>query len=147
MLAAMVEPRLAVANLARLKSVGAMGSYGYYESLDFTPSRLPENGEPVLVQAYMAHHQAMSLVSLTNVIFSGFTRDLFHVEPAVRAAELLFHERVPRDLEVARPRAEEVAEASHPLEEAKGAVRGSSSLRTGQSRSPTSSPTAALPAW
>ena len=123
MLAAMVEPRLAVTNLARLDGLGAMGTYGYYESLDFTPSRLPENGEPVLVRAFMAHHQAMSLVALTNVIFNGLVRDLFHAEPAVRAAELLLHERVPRDLEVARPRAEEVAEAAHPLEEAKGAVR------------------------
>src|SRR4029453_10898887 len=43
MLAAMVEPSLAVANLARLESLGALGSYGYYESLDFTPSRVPEN--------------------------------------------------------------------------------------------------------
>ena len=123
MLAAMVEPRIAVTNLARLNGLGAMGKYGYYESLDFTPSRVPENGEPVLVRAFMAHHQAMSLVALTNVIFNGFVRDLFHAEPAVRAAELLLHERVPRDLEVARPRAEEVAEAAHPFEEAKGAVR------------------------
>ena len=127
MLAAMVEPRDAVANLARLDSLGALGSYGYYEALDFTPSRLPENGEPVLVRAYMAHHQAMSLVALTNVIFDGFARDLFHAEPSVRAAELLLHERVPRDLEVARPRAEEVAEAAHPPEEAKGVVRRVSS--------------------
>ena len=123
MLAAMVEPSVAVANLARLESLGALGSYGFYESLDFTPSRVPENGEPVLVHAYMAHHQAMSLVSLSNVIFNGFMRDLFHAEPSVRAAELLLHERVPRDLEVARPRAEEVAEAAHPVEEAKGSVR------------------------
>jgi cyclic beta-1,2-glucan synthetase len=123
MLAAMVEPGLAVANLNRLAGLGAMGSYGYYESLDFTPSRLPENGEPILVRAYMAHHQAMSLVAITNVIFNGFARDLFHAEPAVRAAELLLHERVPRDLEVARPRAEEVAQAAHPLEEETGAVR------------------------
>ncbi|HKY47284.1 MAG TPA: glucoamylase family protein [Acidimicrobiia bacterium] len=123
MLAAMVEPRLAVANLARLDGLGALGTFGYYEALDFTPSRLPESGEPVLVRAFMAHHQAMSLVAVTNVIFNGFVRDLFHAEPAVRAAELLLHERVPRDLEVARPRAEEVAEAAHPLEEAKGAVR------------------------
>jgi cyclic beta-1,2-glucan synthetase len=123
MLAAMVEPRDAVANLPRLNSLGALGRYGYYEALDFTPVRLPENGEAVLVRAYMAHHQAMSLLALTNVIFAGFCRDLFHSEPSVRAAELLLHEKVPRDLEVARPRAEEVAEAAHPLEEAKGAVR------------------------
>ncbi|HSO49337.1 MAG TPA: glucoamylase family protein, partial [Acidimicrobiia bacterium] len=114
LLATMVEPRDAVVNLTRLNSLGALGSYGYYEALDFTPTRLPEDGETVVVRAYMAHHQAMSLVSLTNVIFDGFCRDLFHSDPSVRAAELLLHERVPRDVEVARPRAEEVAESARP---------------------------------
>ncbi|HEU4915829.1 MAG TPA: glucoamylase family protein [Acidimicrobiia bacterium] len=127
LLATRVEPGDAVTNLVRLNSLGAQGRYGYYESLDFTPSRLPEDGESVLVRAYMAHHQAMSLISVTNVIFAGLCRDLFHADPWVRAAELLLHERVPRDVEVARPRAEEVAESAHPLEEAKGVVRRISS--------------------
>ncbi|HWL48305.1 MAG TPA: glucoamylase family protein [Acidimicrobiia bacterium] len=127
LLATMVEPRDALRNLIRLNSLGALGRYGYYEALDFTPSRLPEDGKSVLVRAYMAHHQAMSLISLTNVIFAGLCRDLFHSDPLVRAAELLLHERVPRDVEVARPRAEEVAESAHPLEEAKGVVRRISS--------------------
>ncbi|HEX6146994.1 MAG TPA: glucoamylase family protein [Acidimicrobiia bacterium] len=127
LLATMVEPRDAVANLARLDELGALGSHGYYESLDFTPSRLPEGEAMVLVRAYMAHHQAMSLVSLANVLFTGLCRDLFHADPSVRATELLLHERVPRDVEVARPRAEEVAESAHPLEEAKGVVRRISS--------------------
>jgi cyclic beta-1,2-glucan synthetase len=127
LLATMIEPRNAVANLTRLKSLGALGNFGYYEALDFTPNRLPESGETVLVRAYMAHHQGMSLVSLANVIFAGLFRDLFHSDPSVRAAELLLHERVPRDVEVARPRAEEVAEAAHPLEEVKGVVRRISS--------------------
>jgi cyclic beta-1,2-glucan synthetase len=127
LLATMIEPGAAVNNLIRLKSLGALGSYGYYEALDFTPTRLPESEETALVQAYMAHHQAMSLVAVANVIFTGLFRDLFHSYPAVRAAELLLHERVPRDVEVARPRAEEVAESAHPIEEAKGVVRRISS--------------------
>ncbi|MGH8946382.1 MAG: GH36-type glycosyl hydrolase domain-containing protein [Acidimicrobiia bacterium] len=127
LLATMVDPKAAMANLNRLTDLGAMGSYGYYEALDFTPSRLPEDGEPVVVQAHMAHHQAMSLASLANVIHGGFCRDLFHSDPAVKAAELLLHERVPRDVEVARPRAEEVAASARPPEEAPGVVRHVSS--------------------
>ncbi|MGH8928726.1 MAG: glucoamylase family protein, partial [Acidimicrobiia bacterium] len=127
MLAAMVDPRPAVANLTRLHGMGAMGTYGYYESLDFTPTRRPESEGVVLVRAYMSHHQAMSLVAVANVVFAGFARRLFHSEPSVRAAELLLHERIPRDVEVARPRAEEVAEAARPLPEAKGVVRRLSS--------------------
>jgi cyclic beta-1,2-glucan synthetase len=76
----------------------------------------------VPVKAFMAHHQAMSIVAVANVIFEGFGRALFHGEPSVQAAELLLHERVPRDVEVARPRAEEVTAAAR-LVEAKGVVR------------------------
>ena len=130
-LAAMVDTQEAVANLTRLAGLGALGAYGYYEALDFTPARRPETGGAVLVQAYMAHHQAMSLVAVANVIFDGFARRLFHAEPSVQAAELLLHERVPRDVEVARPRAEEVSEAARPVAEAKGVVR-----RVGSPHSP-----------
>jgi cyclic beta-1,2-glucan synthetase len=122
MLGAMIEPGEAVANLDRLGALGAVGAYGYYESLDFTPTRLPKTGEPVLVQAYMAHHQAMSVVAVANVIFDGFARRLFHADSSVQSAELLLHERVPRDLEVARPRAEEVAAAATPPDESTAGV-------------------------
>ena len=122
MLAAMVEPRKAVANLRHLTELGALGTYGFYESLDFTPTRRPEGGESVLVMAFMAHHQAMSVVALADVLFEGFARQLFHGEPSVQAAELLLHERVPRDVEVARPRAEEVTAAVR-LVEPRGVVR------------------------
>ncbi|MGH8958362.1 MAG: glucoamylase family protein, partial [Acidimicrobiia bacterium] len=108
MLAAMIEPHRSLQNLERLAGMGALGRYGYYESLDFTPSRVPEDEKQVTVTAYMGHHQAMSIIALTNVVFDGVIRQLFHTDPTIRAAELLLHERVPRDLEVARPRAEEV---------------------------------------
>lgn len=123
MLAAMVQPSEAVSNLLRLKTMGALGAYGYYESLDFTPSRRPDTEVAVLVRAYMAHHQAMSLVAITNVVFDGFFRRLFHSEPSVQAAELLLHERVPRDVEVARPRVDEVRAAARPLGEPEGMTR------------------------
>ncbi|HEY3427371.1 MAG TPA: glucoamylase family protein, partial [Acidimicrobiia bacterium] len=123
MLAAMVDPHKALQNLERLARMGALGRYGYYESLDFTPSRLPNDEKVVRVLAYMGHHQAMSIIALTNVLFNGVMRQFFHADPAIRAAELLLHERVPRDVEVARPRAEEVALAAHRRTEAEGAVR------------------------
>ncbi|HSJ28397.1 MAG TPA: glucoamylase family protein [Acidimicrobiia bacterium] len=122
MLAAMVEPRKAVVNLAQLTEIGASGAFGFYEAVDFTPVRRPKDGEPVLVKAFMAHHQAMSIVAVANVLRGGFARRLFHGEASVQATELLLHERVPRDVEVARPRAEEVAAAAR-LVEARGVVR------------------------
>jgi cyclic beta-1,2-glucan synthetase len=111
-LAAMVDPSAAVHNLARLADAGANGAYGFYEALDYTSSRLPEGQDVAVVRAYMAHHQAMSLVAFADVLTGGAMRARFHAEPLVQAAELLLQERMPRDVLVARPRAEEVSAAA-----------------------------------
>ena len=107
-LAAMFDPEAAAENFARLSAAGASGRYGFYEALDFTATRVPEDDRVAVVRAYMAHHQGMSLVALSNVLHDGVMRDRFHADPRVQAAELLLQERTPRDVLVARPRAEEV---------------------------------------
>jgi cyclic beta-1,2-glucan synthetase len=112
-LAAMVDPRAALENLARLEEIGARGAYGFYEALDYTPSRLPEKARVAVVRAFMAHHQGMTLVSLGNVVHDGLSRRRFHAHPMVQAAELLLQERTPRSVNVTRPRGEEVRVAAH----------------------------------
>lgn len=107
-LAAMVNPERAMRNFARLASVGALGAYGFYEALDYTRVRVPEKADLVMVKAFMAHHQGMTIVAIANVLFDGRMRDRFHAESSVQAAELLLHERTPRNVAVAHPRAEEV---------------------------------------
>jgi len=111
-LAAMIDPAAAVQNFARLARAGAAGSYGFYEALDYTSSRLPEGKDVAVIRAFMAHHQGMSIVALADTLNGGVMRDRFHAEPIVRATELLLQERTPRDVLVARPRAEEVSAAS-----------------------------------
>jgi len=111
-LAAMVDPRAALANFAHLEEAGARGIYGFYDALDYTPSRLPEHARVAVIQAYMAHHQGMTLVALGNVVHDGLTRRRFHAHPLVQAAELLLQERTPRAVAVTRPRREEVRDAS-----------------------------------
>ena len=96
-LAAMVDPKAASRNFARLESLGGRGPYGWYDALDFTPLRLPEGEEVAPVRAYMAHHQGMILVSLTNVLNGGSVRSLLHDDPMIQATELLLQERTPRD--------------------------------------------------
>lgn len=96
LLAAMYEPSLAAANLLRLKEIGANGTYGFYEAIDFTSSRLPAGQPYSIVRAYMAHHQGMSLVSLTNFFFDNYMCRLFHTEPLIQATEILLQERTPR---------------------------------------------------
>ena len=114
-LAAMFEPHAAVRNFARLERTGARGRHGFYEAIDYTASRLPEGQGLAVVRAYMAHHQGMTLLSLANVLDvrgDGAMPARFHAVPLVQATELLLQERTPRDVAVARPRAEEVASAA-----------------------------------
>ena len=112
-LAAMIDPNAAAENFAQLASAGGKGVYGFYEALDYTSERVPEGENVAVVRAYMAHHQGMSLVALSNALGNGAMRARFHADPIVQASELLLQERTPRDVLVARPRAEEVSTAAH----------------------------------
>jgi cyclic beta-1,2-glucan synthetase len=116
-LAAMVDPKAAIQNYARLASLGALGTHGFYEALDYTRTRLPEGTDVLIVKAYMAHHQGMTIVAAANVIFDGRMRARFHSESMVQAAELLLHERTPRHVSVTRPRAEEVKAPANPSDQ------------------------------
>ena len=109
-LAAMIDPDAAVRNLDRLARVGGRGTYGYFEALDYTKSRLPDGTSVLIVRCYMAHHQGMSLLAIDNALNDGVMRSRFHAEPIIQAAELLLQERMPRDVAVARPPPELVAE-------------------------------------
>ncbi len=111
-LGAMIRPEAAVRNFARLRQAGAAGAYGFREALDYTARRLPEGTMVAVVGSYMAHHQGMALVALGNVLNDGAMVARFHADPIVEATELLLQERMPRDVLVARPRAEEVKSAS-----------------------------------
>ena len=107
-LATMVDPRAAVLNFEQLAALGARGRFGFYEALDFTRSRLPDGQDVAIVRCVMAHHQGMTIVAIANTLHDGAMRARFHREPMIRACELLLQERMPRDVAVAHPRAEEV---------------------------------------
>ncbi|MEZ4421931.1 MAG: glucoamylase family protein [Gemmatimonadota bacterium] len=106
-LALMVTPRAARANLDRLEREGALGPWGFYESLDYTSERLPPGRSHAVVSTWMAHHQGMVLVSVANTVLQDVFRRRFHAAPSVRATELLLQERIPRRVEMSDP---------HPLE-------------------------------
>ena len=63
----------------------------------------PKARKFAIVRAYMAHHQAMTIVGIANALQDGAMRARFHAEPIMQAAELLLQERMPRDVAVARP--------------------------------------------
>ena len=117
-LAAMIDPVAAVNNYAELASLGAEGRYGFYEAVDFTPSRLPSNETRAIVRSFMAHHQGMTITAIANTLQNGRLRDRFHAEPMIQGAELLLQERIPRDVASAPPRATEVLVAPVELHDA-----------------------------
>jgi cyclic beta-1,2-glucan synthetase len=94
-LASIVRPHAALRNFRSLAAEGALGKYGFYEAVDYTRSRLPENHRSMVVRCFMAHHQGMSLVALANCLLGDIMVRRFHAEPMVRATELLLQERMP----------------------------------------------------
>jgi cyclic beta-1,2-glucan synthetase len=87
-LALSVLRKEAIANLRRMAAMNWMGPYGFYEAADYTQSKQPE-----LVLSWMAHHQGMCLLALTNLLKNNIVQHWFHSTPRVRAAELLLHEK------------------------------------------------------
>ncbi|MEO7795007.1 MAG: glucoamylase family protein, partial [Thermoanaerobaculia bacterium] len=110
-LAAMLEPAAAVLNLHHLAREGALGPLGYFDAIDYTPRRPPEEGNSppagslpgVVVKTYMAHHQGMTLLALANVLLGDRMVDRFHADPRVQATELLLQERIPRQAPILAP--------------------------------------------
>ena len=74
-LAAMVDPNAAAENYLRLAEAGGCGKFGFYEALDYTPSRLPEGERVAVVRTYMAHHQGMTLAAIDNALHEGTMRN------------------------------------------------------------------------
>ncbi|CAN5551562.1 hypothetical protein BH10ACI4_BH10ACI4_16180 [soil metagenome] len=78
----------ALSNLHRMADAGWVGDYGFYEAADYIAGSKPE-----MVRSWMAHHQGMALLAITNLLCANVFQEWFHANPKVRAAELLLHER------------------------------------------------------
>ncbi len=94
-LALMVAPREACDNLQQLAAEGREGAYGFYEAVDYTPSRLRPGQSSATIRSFMAHHQGMSLLALAYRVLGCPMQRRFLACPAFRAANLLLQERVP----------------------------------------------------
>ncbi len=95
-LALMVSPVEACENLLRLAAEGRAGGYGFYEAVDYTPSRLPPGEPSATIRSFMAHHQGMSLLALANLLLDYPMQRRFMACPLLKAADLLLQERVPK---------------------------------------------------
>ena len=122
-LALMVMPREACRNLQAMASNGLLASYGFYESVDYTPSRVPRGKNHSIVQTFMAHHQGMSLLAFAHILLDRPMQRRFMSLPMVRATELLLQERLPKKGEILHPHDAEVSAAAHPPDLEQGVIR------------------------
>lgn len=108
-LALLLRPDAACRNLRELARIGASGRYGFYESLDFTPARVPADARFAVVRAFMAHHQGMTFTALSAALNDSPLQRRFLREPMFRANQLLLQEKIPAALSIdsATLRAEE----------------------------------------
>ena len=95
-LALMVAPEEACLNLQELGRLGVEGKYGFYEAIDYTPTRLPRGQSSAVVRSFMAHHQGMSLLSLAYLLLDRPMQRRFESDLLFQATMLLLQERVPK---------------------------------------------------
>ncbi len=79
-------------NIEYLKELGGYGKYGFYESIDFTPSRM-EDKKYEVVKTYMAHHQALILLSLNNFLNDKILKKYFLDNIQIESAQILLQEK------------------------------------------------------
>jgi cellobiose phosphorylase len=95
-LALMVAPVEACENLQRLAAEGRAGDFGFYEAVDYTPSRLPPSETSATIRSFMTHHQGMSLLAIANLLNDSPMPRRFMACPLLKAADLLLQERLPK---------------------------------------------------
>ncbi len=95
-MALMVVPEKACENLELLSEKGFEGRYGFYEAIDYTPSRLPRGKSSAIVYSFMSHHQGMSLLSFAYLLLDKPMQKLFELDPQFKAIHLLLQERIPK---------------------------------------------------
>lgn len=129
-LALMLEPVEAVNNLRVLASAGAVGRFGFYEALDYTPERVPNNERLAVVCSHMAHHSGMNLLAFTSVLCDQPMQRRFRADPEMRASELLLQERIPPARTRFIPKMTQTPETRRPAESGEPPTRFIESANT-----------------
>ena len=83
-------------NLLKLTAQGLGGTYGFYEAVDYTKSRMSKDEPKAIIKCFMIHHEGMSLMALDNVLLNNILQKRFHALPKVKATELLLQEKISK---------------------------------------------------
>lgn len=102
----------AYSNLETLQAYGAFSEYGFFESIDFTPSRnVNQNYE--LVKTHMAHHQALILISINNLLNKNILKKYFSKNVEIMATEILLQEKISKQNVILENRNNKIKKLKH----------------------------------
>lgn len=96
-----IDPPGVMSNIRRLTKLGMMGPYGLFESFDYSRPHKLRGQEGLVVHAFMAHHQGMSLLAMGNFLCDQAMPRRFHADSRVQATEPLLYERIPLEAPMA----------------------------------------------
>ena len=102
-LALLLAPRSAGRNLRRLRDLGLEGTYGLYEAVDYTASRLHEGEDRAVVRSFMSHHLGMSLLAIDHALKGNIMQERFLRDCSMGAFRELLQEKVPVGAPVIKP--------------------------------------------
>ncbi len=108
MMAIIDEPIEVLKNLKQLEKLGMYNKYGFYESIDYTPTRLRKNETKAIVKTYMAHHQGLILLSINNLMNNNIVQKRFVQNPEIEAVNILLQERMPENIIITKEEKEKV---------------------------------------
>ncbi len=101
-------PQEVITNIKRLEKYGMYNKYGFYESIDFTPERIAKNKKFEIVKTYMAHHQALILLSINNLLNNNILQKRFHKNAEIEAVDTLLQEKMPDNVIITKEKKEVV---------------------------------------
>lgn len=107
-LSLMYEQKSSLKDIKELEKQEMLGKYGFYESIDYTASRLKPNEKRRVVKTYMAHHQGLILLSINNVINKNVLVQRFMSNPEIEAVDILLQERMPKKAIVTKEKKEKI---------------------------------------
>ena len=88
-------------NLKRLQKEKLLGKYGFYDSIDYKPSK-------EVVKTFMAHHEGMILTSIDNALNKNIFQKRFMSNPEIVGIKVLLEEKMLEDEIVTKEKREKV---------------------------------------
>ena len=101
-------PKEVVENLKILEKNGMYKQYGFYESIDYTPTRLKKGEKYAVVKTYMAHHQGLILLAINNLFKNNIMQKRFMENPELKAIDILLQEKMPENIIITKEEKEKV---------------------------------------